>query len=97
MTFDAAVARLEDGLRAALPGAQAQAHLAPVPPRSWPAGFNPARVRNAAGLLLVFPKRQEKTAEIAENAEESLLCGPQRSQRFFLSSDRAPRRMPVIA
>jgi len=89
VTFDVVVARLEDGLRAALPGAQAQAHLAPVPPRSWPAGFNPARVRNAAGLLLVFPKRQEKTAEIAENAEKDSLRSP-RTPRFFpdVAADR---------
>jgi len=39
----------------ALPGAAAQAHLAPVPRRQWPTGFNPARVRHAAGLLLAFP------------------------------------------
>ncbi len=26
-----------------------------MPRRQWPAGFNPARVRHAAGLLLVFP------------------------------------------
>jgi 8-oxo-dGTP pyrophosphatase MutT (NUDIX family) len=63
VTFDAAVARLEDGLRSALPGADAQARLAPSPPRTWPAGFNPARVRNAAGLLLVFPNRSEQSAE----------------------------------
>jgi 8-oxo-dGTP pyrophosphatase MutT (NUDIX family) len=30
--------------------------MAPAPPREWPAGFNPARARNAAGLLLVFPR-----------------------------------------
>ena len=56
MTFAEAVTRLETGLKAGLPGAPAHAHLAPVPPRRWPAGFNPAKVRNAAGLLLVFPK-----------------------------------------
>jgi len=54
--FADALARLETGLRAALPGPAAQARLAPVPRRAWPAGFNPARVRGAAGLLLVFPK-----------------------------------------
>jgi 8-oxo-dGTP pyrophosphatase MutT (NUDIX family) len=27
-----------------------------VPRRQWPAGFSPAHVRHAAGLLLVFPK-----------------------------------------
>jgi len=61
--FADALARLETGLRAALPGPAAQARLAPVPRRAWPAGFNPARVRDAAGLLLVFPK-EEGTAHI---------------------------------
>lgn len=61
MIFAEAVTRLETGLRGGLPGPAAQARMAPVPPRPWPAGFNPARVRNAAGLILVFPK--EKTAE----------------------------------
>jgi len=56
VTFAEAVTRLETGLKAGLPGAPAHAHLAPVPHRRWPAGFNPAKVRNAAGLLLVFPK-----------------------------------------
>jgi 8-oxo-dGTP pyrophosphatase MutT (NUDIX family) len=52
-----------------------------VPRREWPSGFNPARIRNAAGLLLVFPKRKEETAEDAENAE----------QDFSLRSLRSPR------
>jgi 8-oxo-dGTP pyrophosphatase MutT (NUDIX family) len=55
VTFDDAVTRLERGLRDELPGADAHAHLAPIPRREWPSGFNPARIRNAAGLLLVFP------------------------------------------
>ena len=29
--------------------------MAPQPRRAWPPGFNPARIRHAAGLLLVFP------------------------------------------
>jgi 8-oxo-dGTP pyrophosphatase MutT (NUDIX family) len=29
--------------------------MAPRPRRDWPPGFNPARIRNAAGLLLTFP------------------------------------------
>src|SRR5438876_720026 len=29
--------------------------MAPRPRREWPAGFNPARIRDAAGLLLLFP------------------------------------------
>jgi len=60
VTFADALTRLEAGLRTALPGPQAQARLAPVPRREWPIDLNPARVRNAAGLVLVFPK--EKTA-----------------------------------
>ena len=56
MTFTDVVTRLEEGLRHELPGPEAQARLAPIPRRDWPAGFNPARIRNAAGLLLVFPK-----------------------------------------
>ncbi len=54
MRFDELVARLERGLRA-LPGTAAQERLAPMPRRQWPAGFNIAHVRDAAGLLLVFP------------------------------------------
>src|SRR6266700_4693779 len=60
--FTDVLARLEAGLRATLPGPQAQERLAPVPRRQWPAGASPARVRDAAGLLLVFPKRKEETA-----------------------------------
>jgi 8-oxo-dGTP pyrophosphatase MutT (NUDIX family) len=55
LSFENAVRRLEAALREELPGAAAQARLAPQPRRQWPAGFNPARVRNAAGLLLVYP------------------------------------------
>jgi 8-oxo-dGTP pyrophosphatase MutT (NUDIX family) len=30
--------------------------MAPQPPRQWPPGFNPAQIRHAAGLLLIFPR-----------------------------------------
>ena len=43
VTFADALARLEAGLAAALPAPHAQARLAPVPRREWPAGFTPAR------------------------------------------------------
>jgi len=56
MLFDETSDRLRDGLARELPGAAAQDFLAPIPRREWPAGFNPARIRNAAGLLLVFPR-----------------------------------------
>jgi 8-oxo-dGTP pyrophosphatase MutT (NUDIX family) len=55
LLFDEAVRRLEAALRAGLPGPAAQARLAPQPRRQWPDGFNPARIRHAAGLLLVYP------------------------------------------
>jgi len=57
VTFDAAVERLETALVKPLPGAAAQNLLAPRPRREWPGGFNPARIRDAAGLLLVLPIR----------------------------------------
>ena len=81
MLFADALARLEAGLRRPLPGPQAQDRLAPMPRRDWPAGATPARVRDAAGLLLVFPK--EKTAERAENAEQDVSLRSSRSPRFF--------------
>ena len=55
MTFSDAVARLEAAFTRELPGAAAQEALAPIPRREWPAGFDPARIRNAAGLLLLYP------------------------------------------
>jgi len=53
--FPDALARLETALQRPLPGAAAHARVAPRPPREWPPGFNPANVRYAAGLLLLFP------------------------------------------
>ena len=54
--FTDAVTRLEAALRDALPGADAQALMSPQPRSEWRADFNPARVRLAAGLLLLFPR-----------------------------------------
>jgi 8-oxo-dGTP pyrophosphatase MutT (NUDIX family) len=34
--------------------------MLPRPRREWPPGFNPARIRDAAGLLLVFPDHEER-------------------------------------
>src|SRR5437016_5059529 len=59
MTFDATCSRLQVAFGQPLPGADAQALMAPRPRREWPQGFNPARVRHAAGLLLVFPLASE--------------------------------------
>jgi 8-oxo-dGTP pyrophosphatase MutT (NUDIX family) len=54
LKFEPLILRLEQRLATPLPGVAAQALMAPTPRREWPAGFNPARVRHAAGLLLVF-------------------------------------------
>jgi 8-oxo-dGTP pyrophosphatase MutT (NUDIX family) len=78
VTFTQVVAQLEDALRRELPGAPAQDRLAPIPRRQWPAGFNPARVRHAAGLLLVFPK----SAEPAEQAEHAHVVLTVRADRL---------------
>ncbi len=55
MTFADAIIRLDAGLRKELPGPAAQARLAPVPRRAWPQD-SATRIRDAAGLILVFPK-----------------------------------------
>jgi 8-oxo-dGTP pyrophosphatase MutT (NUDIX family) len=55
MHYRELVERLERALKSALPGSAAHDLLSPQPPRSWPEGFHASRIRNAAGLLLVFP------------------------------------------
>jgi 8-oxo-dGTP pyrophosphatase MutT (NUDIX family) len=50
------ISRLEAGLHRSLPGEAAQAALAPRPRRNWPQGYDPSRIRDAAGLLAVFPR-----------------------------------------
>ena len=55
MTFADTLVRLQSGLAGPLPGAAAHAWMASRPRRGWPPDFNPARIRHAAGLLLVFP------------------------------------------
>ena len=53
--FNSVVDRLQIALAEPLPGAPAQALMAPRPRREWPISFDPARIRHAGGLLLVFP------------------------------------------
>jgi 8-oxo-dGTP pyrophosphatase MutT (NUDIX family) len=55
MRYADVIVQLRAALGHALPGEAAHAALAPRPRRQWPAGFNPARVRHAAGLVLVCP------------------------------------------
>jgi 8-oxo-dGTP pyrophosphatase MutT (NUDIX family) len=92
VTFDDAVTRLERGLRHELPGAEAHAHLAPIPRREWPSGFNPARIRNAAGLVLVFP-----AAWNAEIAEQRSLLGSQTNPRSDQSDQDVQKRNSLRA
>lgn len=69
MTYSEVVQRLESALARPLPGPAAQAILAPQPRREWPSGFNPARIRSAAGLLLVFPRATESSRARSPDAE----------------------------
>ena len=55
MTFSVALERLRAAFSKPLPGASAHGLLAPRPRREWPTGFNRAQIREAAGLLLMFP------------------------------------------
>jgi 8-oxo-dGTP pyrophosphatase MutT (NUDIX family) len=55
VNYHAAIETLQAALRQPLPGATAHDRLAPRPRREWPPGFDPAHVRRAAGLLLLFP------------------------------------------
>jgi 8-oxo-dGTP pyrophosphatase MutT (NUDIX family) len=70
VTFAEVVARLEAGFKRELPGPAAQVRLAPVPRRKWPVNFDAARIRHAAGLLLLFPAQHAKAATGAKNAEK---------------------------
>jgi 8-oxo-dGTP pyrophosphatase MutT (NUDIX family) len=55
LTFVEALARLHTAFAQPLPGSAAHEVLAPRPRGEWPSGFDPARIRHAAGLLLLFP------------------------------------------
>lgn len=55
MSFHDLTRSLEAALGQPLPGSEAHARLAPRPRVDWPDGFNPARIRHAAGLVLLFP------------------------------------------
>ena len=55
MTFAVVLQTLATAFARPLPGPAAQAALAPAPRRGWPAGHQGAKIRHAAGLLLLFP------------------------------------------
>jgi 8-oxo-dGTP pyrophosphatase MutT (NUDIX family) len=55
LRFDRTLERIEAALKMPLPGARAHERLAPRPRREWPPDFDRARIRDGAGLLLLFP------------------------------------------
>ncbi len=59
MNFDLVLERLQLAFEKPLPGAEAQALMAPQPRRKWPTGFTPDQIRTAAGLLLLFPLEEQ--------------------------------------
>ncbi len=73
VTYGEAVRRLERALAGPLPGPAAQSILAPRPRREWPAGFNPARIRSAAGLILVFPGTAPGSGSAGAGAEPHIV------------------------
>jgi 8-oxo-dGTP pyrophosphatase MutT (NUDIX family) len=66
-SFSALIADLSVALARPLPAAAAHALMAPNPRRSWPAGAG--RARSAAGLLLVFPRREHAHIVLTVRAE----------------------------
>jgi 8-oxo-dGTP pyrophosphatase MutT (NUDIX family) len=53
--FSALAADVISALAKPLPGGAAHALMSPQPRRAWPAGVRPEEVRDAAGLLLIYP------------------------------------------
>jgi len=70
VTFADTLRQLELALAQTLPGMDAQDRMAPRPRREW-SGFDSARARRAAGLLLVFPK--DERAHIVLTVRSSTL------------------------
>jgi 8-oxo-dGTP pyrophosphatase MutT (NUDIX family) len=58
--FSALAVDLISSLAKPLPGPTAHALMSPQPRRAWPDGMPPADIRNAAGLLLVFPGASDR-------------------------------------
>jgi len=59
-SFSALAADLTSALAKPLPGSDAHAAMSPQPRRAWPDGVTPADVRDAAGLVLVFPDKNDR-------------------------------------
>jgi len=59
-SFSALALDLVSALAKPLPGRDAHAAMSPQPRRAWPQGRTPAEVRDAAGLVLVFPDMNDR-------------------------------------
>jgi 8-oxo-dGTP pyrophosphatase MutT (NUDIX family) len=59
-SFSTLTVDLISALAKPLPGSGAHALMSPQPSRAWPAGAAPAHVRDAAGLLLLFPDAADR-------------------------------------
>jgi 8-oxo-dGTP pyrophosphatase MutT (NUDIX family) len=59
-SFSALALDLISALAKPLPGRDAHVVMSPQPRRDWPEGVTPANVRDAAGLVLVFPDRNDR-------------------------------------
>jgi 8-oxo-dGTP pyrophosphatase MutT (NUDIX family) len=59
-SFSALALDLISALAKPLPGRDAHGMMSPQPRRDWPQGVTPAIVRDAAGLVLVFPDADDR-------------------------------------
>ena len=70
--FSTLAADLLSALAKPLPGAGAHALMSPQPRRAWPDGMPPPDIRNAAGLLLVFPDALDRSHVVLTVRADSL-------------------------
>jgi 8-oxo-dGTP pyrophosphatase MutT (NUDIX family) len=90
MRYDEVIETLHAAFQHELPGPSAHAALAPRPRRQWPAGFNPARIRDAAGLLLVFPAPSRSTTGVGPDWDRSRTgVGPELEAAHIVLTMRA--------
>jgi 8-oxo-dGTP pyrophosphatase MutT (NUDIX family) len=87
---------LESALERPLPGAAGQDRLAPRPRREWPEGFNPARIRHAAGLLLVFPGPGGSGGSGEPGGSRRTLAGPAPPALPAFPASPASPALPVL-
>jgi 8-oxo-dGTP pyrophosphatase MutT (NUDIX family) len=66
--FDLVLTRLQTALHGPLPGAGAQALMAPRPLSDWPRDLPKDRVRLAAGLVLLVPDKGEAQVVLTQRA-----------------------------